>query len=385
MPWCYSSALALATCLVGAADAPAAPQPSNQELLEQLERSWDTVVATFWSPRTSLFYVTPPAQVPSAAQYARREPNIHAGGTGGEDCAMFGGILLSAMCDRFEVTGDPATGDRARQVYQGLRLLATVHGEPGFIARGVCVEDGKSVYPGSSRDQFTNVVHGLWRYHRSAMSTAAERQEIRDILGAVADKMAREVTAENDFSFRFLGGVPDNRRVSKMWHVYVHEAARLPMFYAAAWDAGRREEHRQHWREYAAPAVKQSLTFATTPPDLLRRWVPAYSVIQMQVSLEVLLALEPEAALAGEVRRAMREVAEIAEHSPVYDLAKRSGRERAEVIEGQLLSPDYTLSAKHEGYLRQSIARLDASRDPGAVYTLLGAYWRARRAGQLKP
>lgn len=379
MPLIHVAALHGCGCLS------AGPVPSNQALAAKAEAAWRTVVDRFHAPGTSLFYTTPPDYVPSAAGYARCEPNIHASGTGGEDCAMFGGILLAAVCDQHLATGAPSLHERAARVCRGLVNLATVHGEPGFIARGICVEDGRSVYPGSSRDQFTHVVHGLWRYHHSPLSTPAEQRMIREILQAVADKMIREVTFANGYSFRFIGGVPDDRGVSRMRNVRVHEAARLPMFHAAAWDVGRNEEHRAQWRELLPLAVHQSLDFAATPEAELRRWVPPYAVLQMQASLELLLAVEPEKPLAEALRRALREVAEYAERSPIFALEGRGSRDRAEVIEGQLMSPDYRLSESRERLLRQSLADLDPAREPAETYPLLGAYWRARREGLLDP
>jgi len=374
-------AMAALTALALAGEAPA----TNQALLDKINLSWDTVVARFYSPKTSLFYVTTPDQVPSAAQYAAGEPNIHGGGTGGEDCAMFGGIMLAALCDEFQVTHDPAVRAKATMVFDGLRLLATVHGEPGFIARGVCVEDGRSCYPGSSRDQFTHVVHGLWRFYHSPLSDEAQRQAIIEILGAVADKMTRDVTFEHGYSFQFLGGVFDDRGVSRMRNVRVHEAARLPMCYAAAWDVGQREEHYRRYRELTPLAVHQSLDFATTPEAELKRWVPAYSVLQMQASLELLLAVEPEPLMAEAIRTALRQVAEYVEASSFYTLKGKDQRQLAEVVEGQMMSPDYRLTGQQEAYLREAIQHVPADRYPGGVYTLLGAYWRARREGCLTP
>ncbi|MEI3005224.1 MAG: hypothetical protein V8T87_11475 [Victivallales bacterium] len=40
----------------------------------------------------------------------------------------------------------------------------TVHGQDGFIARGISPHDGKSCYSNSSRDQFTLAVYGMWRF-----------------------------------------------------------------------------------------------------------------------------------------------------------------------------------------------------------------------------
>ena len=210
-------------------------EPTGQELQEKMDRTWEVLVKEFYSSKTGLFYTSRLNEVPGVEKFQNREPNLHGGGTGAEDCSMFGGILLAAMCDRFEVTRDPQTAKKAEMVFAGLRNAATVHGQPGFIARGVCEQDGKSIYPGSSRDQFTHSIHGMWRFYHSPLSSDADKQAIRDILCAVADKMTREVTFENGYSFKFAYGLDDDRGVARMRNVRTHEAARLPMFYAAAW------------------------------------------------------------------------------------------------------------------------------------------------------
>lgn len=359
--------------------------PTGRELLERMDLAWEGVVKRFYSPRTGLFYTTSLGELPGVEMVRKRLPNLHGGGTGAEDCSMFGGILLAAMCDRYEVTKDPGVAKKARMVFHGLKTAATVHGQGGFIARGVCVQDGKSIYPGSSRDQFTHSIHGMWRFYQSPMSNDAEKQAIRDILCAVADKMTREVTFDNGYAFKFAYGIDDDRGVARMRNVRTHEAARLPMFYAAAWDVARKEEHFKYYREYLPLAIHQSLDFASTPEPELRRWVPAYSILQMQASLELLLRVECEPKMAAAIRKAMKQVADYAEASPLYDLKRRSHRDRAEVIAGQLMSPDYTLSDRQQEYLVQSILALRPERDPGASYTLPCAYWRARKAGLLRP
>lgn len=377
--------MVLAVLLTQSSAAESAPALPHAELAGRVSQAWEILLARYYSPKTSLFYTTPPAEVPAAQKFQARDPNLHGGGTGAEDCSLFGGILLAAVCDEFEVTQNPDAARRARMVFHGLKLAATVHGEPGFIARGVCVEDGKSVYPGSSRDQFTHSIHGLWRYYHSALSGDDEKRAIREILGAVADKMMREVTFENGYSFKFPGAVPDDRGVARMQNVRTHEAARLPMFYAAAWDVARKAEHFRAYRESLPLAIHQSLDFARTPEPELKRWVPAYSVLQMQASLELLLAVEADPNMAAAIRKAMREVAAFVEQSPLFDLKNRSHRDRGEVLEGQLMSPDYVLSERQQGLLTESIGKLQPERDAGATYTLLGAYWRARRSGWLKP
>lgn len=361
------------------------PEATHGELEIRMNRAWATVTARCFSPKTSLLYTTPPAEVPSAEKFQAGDPNLHGGGTGAEDCSMFGGIVLAALCDQFAVTANPEVGAWARRVFNGLELAATVHGEPGFVARGVCEADGKSIYPGSSRDQFTHSIHGMWRYFHSPLSNEGEKQIIREILCAIADKMTRDVTFENGYSFKFARGLPDDRGVARMRNVRNHEAARLPMFYAAAWDVARHEEHRKVYREILPLAIHQSLDFSTTPEAELKRWVPPYSVLQMQASLELLLAVESDPGMAAAIRKAMRLVSEYVEKSPLFDLKHRSHRDRGEVLEGQMMSPDYVLSQQQQGYLKDSIIKLQPDRDAGGAYTVMGAYWRARRAGWLAP
>ena len=103
------------------------------------------------------------------------------------------------IIDRYEVTKQESLRQRAYDVFQGIRLCATAHGANGFLARGVCHEDLKSIYMNSSRDQYTHAVHGLWHYAKSPLCSEETRQEIREILSAIADRMIRNVTAENDY------------------------------------------------------------------------------------------------------------------------------------------------------------------------------------------
>ena len=56
-----------------------------------------------------------------------------------------------------------------------------------------------------------------------------------------------------------------------MWNVKGHEAARLPMIYAAAWDTTGKREYRDRYRQYLEPAVKQSFVVET--------WQPTYALL----------------------------------------------------------------------------------------------------------
>lgn len=115
-----------------------------------------------------------------------------------------------------------------------------------------------------------------------------------------------------------------------MWKVQAHEAARLPMIYAAAWDITREERYRIEWRRYAKEAVEQS-----AKPDENK---PAYALLQMQCSLELLHALEPEAELKGQIHATMQHVADLAAKRMVKVWAQIQQKD-AETM--RMLGPDW--------------------------------------------
>jgi hypothetical protein len=173
---------------------------------------------------------------------------------------------------------------------------------PGFLARGVCPEDAKSIYPNSSRDQYTHAVHGLWLYLHSPLCDASTKQAIGEILSAIADRMTRNVTPENDYDSLRADGTRDTRGISRMWNVKGHEAARLPMIYAAAWDATGKQEYYDLYRKYLAPAVQQSF--------VVEEWQPTYALLQMQISLELLKSLERDPMLQEQMSQIMAMVSQ---------------------------------------------------------------------------
>jgi hypothetical protein len=270
------------------------------------------------------------SHLPTAEEVGRQYPNPCGYSTGMEDGMILGGAMLSLICDRFAVTGQESLRDSAEQVFGGMRRCATVHGVPGFIARNVCPEDRKSIYINSSRDQYTHFVHGLWKYYHSPLATQATKGEIRSILAAVADRMIAFVTPENDYDFCRADGQRCPLGICRMWNVQAHEAARLPMIYAAAWDTTGDERYRQQWRKYVAEAVAQSAAPVETKP--------AYALLQMQCSLELLYALEPDKDLKNTISATMSHVSSLAERrlaSTLKGIAKKSPEEM------RMLGPDW--------------------------------------------
>lgn len=305
---------------------------------EKMNQAWEVAWTRFFQKDVGTFmdYLSSyepgkeQSHLPTAEEVSRQYPNPCGYSTGMEDGMILGGAMLSLLCDRFAVTGEESLRDSAAKVFGGMRLCATVHGVPGFIARNVCPEDKKGVYINSSRDQYTHYVHGLWKYYHSPLVNEATKAEIRSILAAVAERMIEFVTPENDYDFCRADGKRCPLGICRMWNVQAHEAARLPMIYAAAWDITGEERYRQQWRKYVADAVAQSAA-----PDKNK---PAYAFLQMQCSLELLHELEPDKELKSTIATTMNHVSSLADRrfvSTVKNIAKKSPEEM------RMLGPDW--------------------------------------------
>lgn len=407
---------------IGAIHAPA----QDSVLSNQIEKAWEVTWSRFYLPQVQTFgdYLSSyekgkeQAHLPTAEEVQRQYPNPCGYSTGMEDGSILGGAMLSVLCDRFAVTGDEGLRAQAAQVFAGLKLCATVHGVRGFVARNVCREDGKSVYINSSRDQVTHLAHGLWQYYRSPLPDEATKKEIRVVLADVAERMIEFVTPENDYDFCRADGKRCPLGICRMWNVQAHEAARLPMIYAAAWDVTRDERYRKEWRRYAADAIAQSANPGENKP--------AYALLQMQCSLEVLHELEPDAVLKTTIHERMTHVRDLA--------AKRFASVRSQIAkksteEMHVLGPDWrdvpqwknqkgylnpqwgpyreiwhitreagesalvflmidpaSVSAAQQSSLAELIRRFDYAHNSscGIIYHL-AAYWKARRNHLLAP
>ena len=222
---------------------------------------------------------------------------------GPEDSAILNGLALSLFVDRYD-------RDRSAKFAGGLLNLATAHGVPGFVARGLSREDGTLVCRSSSRDQITHFVHGLYRYYYRGLADAAMQARIREVLAAVADRMIANVTEANDWNALTADGQVDPKGLLKMWKVKPHEAARLPMVYAAAWKTTGDEKYHREYLKYADEALAESLK-VTELTEQQRKWtMPGYSFVQMNASLEVIRMADPER--AGRADAVMKEVAKLA-------------------------------------------------------------------------
>lgn len=405
---CHAIAAALAGLMTCATSAEPVIPPAR--LLEKVEQAWAVSWERFYLPETELFYDYLSsyeagrglAHLPKAEEVAREYPNPYGYGTGMEDCMISAGVMLSMIIDRYEVTRDDKLKGSAKKVFGGIRRCAEVHGVPGFIARGVCPEDRRGVYSTSSRDQYTHCVHGLWQYAHSGLCDDETKAAITRILAAIADRMTRNVTPENDYDFLTVNGARDPRGICRMFNVDAHEAARLPMFYAAAWDIGRGEEYHKRYRELLPPTIEHS--FQLKPRTM------TYALLQMQCSLELLREVEADGALKERIGQAMELVAAEAARRAIkaskegaqLDLTMvgedwRTGpalkgpyrkvwygiRESGEAALTQLMVMGRVPFSKEQAeVLAGAIDRVDYARvSTGGIFYLQAAYWKARRLG----
>lgn len=260
----------------------------------------------FFSEKTGLYYNCPTGDCERASSFTDgfRDWSPEWGyGRGMEDSAIMNGIALSMLVDKHDLKLSAA-------VARGLLNLETVHGVKGFVARGICLEDGRSVCTLSSRDQITHFVHGLLRYHESGLADQAMKADIRKALAEVADRMMANVTESNDWNALTADGKVDPKGILKMWHVQPHEAARLPAVYAAAWKVTGDAKYREEYLKYADEALAQSAD-VTKIPEEQRRWsMPGYAFVQMNASLETIALCDAER--RGRCWDVMKDVARLA-------------------------------------------------------------------------
>lgn len=408
-------AILAATAAMGQTPEPA--PPGDRQLRARVEEAWKASWERFYHERTRLFYdfVTSYDQerlatLPTPEETQRQYPNRNGWGTGMEDCAITGGVMLSMICDRFAATGDSSVRPLATKAFAGLNSLGTVSPSEGFVIRGISPADGRSHYGESSRDQYTWYAYGLWRYYRSPLSGAAEKAAMRKSIAGVCRRLERNVVAANDYHIGREDGTLDGL-VDKMWENDAHEMARLPMIYWIGADiTGDR-----HWRDlglrYIPEAIVKSRAESTKIP---------YALLQQQVSLDALYVLDdsPErkqqwldlmGVVAGRAQGFLKNCRQyqvptaeeihydwrnskfrssrgylVPTRSDLILKENRTIREPAEAALTLLLGPRPSLAPEQLALVRQMVGQVDYRKiaSYGHYYTQ-AVYWRAVRAGLL--
>jgi hypothetical protein len=394
-------------------------------LSESVRAAWDVSWEMFFRDKTNLFYdwlssydrATCLAHLPTVEEISRQYPNPNGWGTGMEDSMINAGVMLPMVCDRYETTREDMLAEYAAKIFSGMVSCGRVHGVKGFVARSICLEDAHSVYIDSSRDQYTHYVHGLWYFYRSPLSTPAQRDTIREMIKWICEYSERCITPENNFKFNRADGTPAISTM-KMWDVAPHEAARLPMIYAAGWNITGDAHWKELYRKYARDAAEQSCAIGLLDS--------CYPLLQMQTSLELLYDVEKEDQSLKELYKAIMErVAEIVMYHAwksnrtrmkcdtgilCRDWRKRGEkgwhvtdgykvpkfdddflrqflcvREQFESPLAQMLCPGRSLSANQLALLLNAIRQTDARHHAAyGIFYLQAAYWKAVRLGYLK-
>jgi len=241
------------------------------------------------------------------------QPKPFGYGSGIQDVPLENGQFLFALCDAYEAIRDEELAKVARWIFAGLKRVATVSPEPGFVPRGPH-PDGKSYYPDSSRDQHCAYLEALWRYWRSPLATGEDKGFIADTLGKIARRMER-----NDWVLK----VEDNSRqahVGYTWKQFtLFGACSLMSCLAAARDTSG-EKHWAELREQLG-AEKDGLRWKLLSSDTPEKWRPftLYSN-QFFTSLTLIARAESDAARAVRVRALMKAMAARALHTNVFDV-----------------------------------------------------------------
>jgi len=376
-----------------------------------IERTVDQKFAARWklcyAEKTSLFYGCPPERVKKAAAFKDGIFDWYKGipggyGEGMGDCALTHGVALSGCVDRWEVLArrglkpsDPEmvrTADWGARLAQGLLNLSSRHRFKGFVARGLCYEDGTSICSLSSIDQHTHWVHGLWRYVHSPMARPEIVAEWKVRIVEVAERMARTVTPESGYNFGLCDGRPDPRGICTMWWPEKTNAGgscRLAAIYAAAYDATgdkRWQERYEQLAEKACHDATLALVERDKNPGPWRVRAPAYVLLQSNSGLEVLLGLEQLPRRKADVRLGMSLFAEEADYR-VRATVKNPKKTwygmcaEGELVLAQLMAEDRPFDDVNRRYLANVLLKPSHGWGSFQAAHYFAAYWRAARRG----
>ena len=324
---------------LGSLQAADAPKPSAAEAPmtfsiktdAQMDSAWNALWGKFFHEKTNLIYdfltdhPTDPlcGYLPTPEEIKRDYPNPFGWQTGMENSALQGGPMLLACLYRYEATRDERIIEKIHRLYLGLKSLCEVTGIPGMVVRSIPPTDNQSYYTNSSRDQYTLLVHALYEFHQSSVSTPKQKKEIAKILRDIAVYVEKCAIPENDYKLLRADGKP--AVVCEMWaepleKLSPHEVLRMPMFYSAAYAVtGERAwlDKSQHYGRLALN-VAEKIT--------QKKNIMGYELEQMQCSQYVLWKVEEEPRLKQRYLELMQLTAEYAATKTISNCEERLAR-----------------------------------------------------------
>lgn len=234
-----------------AADAAGAVARAHAEIWRRFIDKYNVMI-DFTAPDGSV-------SLPTPEECRQGKPNALGWWAPIENGAMFNGMYMDAMVNRWLVTKDADSAAKARRLMEGLLYLNSISDVPGFVARGVST-DGRSHYPMGSNDQTFPWIYGLWRYLDGGLATEDERKRIIGRLKATVDVIINlkwQMPAEAPFGVRggFGGFAFDSSPrllfVCKMLHHITKEARWDKHYHESLHATGGKEEKlsRLEWCE----------------------------------------------------------------------------------------------------------------------------------------
>jgi len=312
-----------ATVLIGCVGLPTAVRAGEFGLLNPVKQLCKKYIEGFGHPNVKLCYhhrLDGPKGVAAlsssediAKRIVRGKPMPYGYGSGIQDVPLENGQFLFALCDAYEATKDKELAALGRYIFQGMKLVATVSPEPGFVPRGPH-PDGKSYYPDSSRDQTCAFVESMWRYSASSLATPEDKAFIADSLAKVARRMER-----NDYVLMVEDG-SHMAHVGWGWKQHtVIGAATLLGHLAAVKDATRDPHWDKLYEQFSSE--KDAVRWRLLSVGSADKWRPdtLYSN-QFFTSLAVLVRTESDSARVAILRELMKAQARRSLRSNVFDV-----------------------------------------------------------------
>jgi len=269
---------------------------------KQIAAMWEQVTTRLLRPDTDLIYdfeVPCVSDYPSAEEVRNRYPNPCGYSTGMEDGMIAGGTMLDACLVRYALRGEAFVAALCHRLVAGM-LACCEAAQDGFVPRALCPNAQDLFYPDSSRDQYTMLLFGFFRFLESGLCDETERARIASVCVAIARRARNNVTEKNGYDLLRADGKPSLNCVMWGQGLSNHEICRLPLIYLMAWHTGADEASLAAYRAIRTEVLARSL-------PMQKQYGSFYTLQQMQAALYVCGALDPEA--RADYRRIMQTVA----------------------------------------------------------------------------
>lgn len=246
------------------------------------------------------------SEFPTVCEINALFPNPGGYSTGMEDGMLSGATMVDAFLLKYEKEGDREAAEFAGKLINGMINCAFSAKSEGYIPRAVSIEDAKSHYPDSSRDQYTLFCFAMHRYFSSGLCTSEEKEKITKAIVSIAKRCEKNVVPENSYDMLRDDGKPT--LVTTMWGESLsnHEYLRLPMFYLLAYEVSADMHWLNKYQEIRSEAYEKSLPMG--------EYWSFYALQQMQASSLVCYESDPDEEWKKKYLSLMNTVADYAEN-----------------------------------------------------------------------